>query len=242
MKRRCQWAESHPLLAAYHDEEWGVPVHDDRHWYEKLTLDGAQAGLSWLTILKRREGYRAAFCDFEVERVAKLGARDVERLMQDTGIIRNRLKILSAIENARAFMRVQEEFGSFDAFIWAEVGGRPCAAACGEVSRRGAHCRVGRALEEAQEARLHVRGSTIVYRSCRPRAGERSPPDCWRAPVIDRMAKAPADTRPVTAKKAPTKEPLAKKAPVAKAPAKKAPVAKAPAAKKAPAKKGVRRG
>src|SRR4051795_11752070 len=91
-QKRCFWAEGDPLLAAYHDEEWGVPVHDDRHWYEKMVLDGAQAGLSWLTILKKREGYRAAFASFHPERVARFGPRDVERLMGDAGIVRNRLK------------------------------------------------------------------------------------------------------------------------------------------------------
>ncbi|MET0340675.1 MAG: DNA-3-methyladenine glycosylase I [Polyangiales bacterium] len=205
---RCQWAQGHPLLATYHDEEWGVPVHDDRHWYEKLTLDGAQAGLSWLTILKRREGYRAAFCNFEVERVAKLGARDVERLMQDPGIIRNRLKVLSAIENARAFMRVQEEFGSFDAFIWAEVGGRPLHGSM----RLGGLVEARTELSDALSKKLKKRGfsfvgSTIVYAFMQA-AGlvNDHRPECWRAKAIDRLGKvggAPlAKKRAATRKKA----------------------------------------
>ena len=112
---------SDPLLSAYHDEEWGVPVHDDRRWYEKIVLDGAQAGLSWLIILRKREGYRSAFHNFDPERVAKYTARDVERLMKDPGIVRNRLKIESAVKNARGFLAIQKEFGSFDDYIWGFV-------------------------------------------------------------------------------------------------------------------------
>src|SRR4029078_8921004 len=109
--RRCGWAEGHPLLASYHDEEWGVPIHDDHHWYEKLLLDGAQAGLSWLAILKKREAEREAFCDFDPARVARFGTRDVERLLKNPGIVRNRLKIASAITNDRAFLKVHGEHG-----------------------------------------------------------------------------------------------------------------------------------
>jgi DNA-3-methyladenine glycosylase I len=132
--RRCFWAESDPLLAAYHDAEWGVPIHDDRHWYEKLLLDGAQAGLSWLTILRKREGYRAAFRGFDPAAVARFTERDVTRLMGDPGIVRNRLKIRSAIANARAFLKIQAEHGSFDAWIWGFVGGQPIR---GNVRGRG---------------------------------------------------------------------------------------------------------
>src|SRR5450432_4706106 len=106
-RRRCFWAESDPLLAAYHDDEWGAPIHDDRRWYEKLLLDGAQAGLSWLTILRKREGYRRAFAGFDPTRVAEFTEVDVERLMLDASIVRNRAKIRSAISNARAFVRLQ---------------------------------------------------------------------------------------------------------------------------------------
>src|SRR5439155_6091925 len=122
---RVDWSAGHPLLLAYHDEEWGVPVHDDRCWYEKIVLDGAQAGLSWLTILKKREAYREAFADFDPAVVARYGKREAERLMRNEGIVRNRLKIQSAIGNARAFMALQEEEGSFDAYIWRHVEGRP---------------------------------------------------------------------------------------------------------------------
>jgi DNA-3-methyladenine glycosylase I len=120
---RCAWVGQDPLYIAYHDEEWGVPVHDDRLLFEFLVLEGAQAGLSWLTILRKREGYRRAFAGFDPAKVADFGEADVERLLGDSGIVRNRLKIDSAIGNARAFLRVQEEFGSFDAYVWPFVGG-----------------------------------------------------------------------------------------------------------------------
>jgi DNA-3-methyladenine glycosylase I len=120
---RCTWVGQEPLYQTYHDEEWGVPVHDDRLLFEFLVLEGAQAGLSWLTILRKREGYREAFAGFHPEVVASFGPADVERLVADPGIVRNRLKIQSAIDNARAFLRVQEEFGSFDAYVWGFVDG-----------------------------------------------------------------------------------------------------------------------
>jgi DNA-3-methyladenine glycosylase I len=121
---RCGWARNE-LSIRYHDEEWGVPVHDDRRWFEFITLEGAQAGLSWDTILRKREAYRRAFKDFEPGRVAKFADRDVKRLLADAGIVRNRLKIDSTIGNAKAFIAVQKEFGSFDDYIWRFVGGRP---------------------------------------------------------------------------------------------------------------------
>jgi DNA-3-methyladenine glycosylase I len=124
--RRCSWA-SDPLVVAYHDTEWGVPVHDDRRHYEFLVLEAAQAGLSWLTVLRRRDGYREAFHDFDPEAVARLGPADVEELLANPGIIRNRRKIESAVANARAFLDVQREHGSFDAYVWSFVGGVPVA-------------------------------------------------------------------------------------------------------------------
>ena len=120
---RCAWVGSEPLYVSYHDEEWGVQVHDDRLLFEFLVLEGAQAGLSWLTILRKREGYRRAFAGLEPAAVAAFGPADVERLLADSGIVRNRLKIGAAIDNARAFLQVQEEFGSFDAYVWGFVGG-----------------------------------------------------------------------------------------------------------------------
>jgi DNA-3-methyladenine glycosylase I len=116
--RRCPWAGDDPAMLAYHDDEWGVPVHDDRTLFELLVLEGAQAGLSWSTILHKREGYRAAFAQFDAARVARFGARDVERLMNDAGIVRNRLKIESTIDNARAILTVSREQGSFNHYVW----------------------------------------------------------------------------------------------------------------------------
>jgi DNA-3-methyladenine glycosylase I len=115
---RCGWCGTDPLYVKYHDEEWGKPVYDDRTLFEFLVLEGAQAGLSWITILRRREGYRKAFADFDPEKVALFTEADVERLMQDTGIIRNRLKIQSTIRNAQIFLELQKEFGSFSDYIW----------------------------------------------------------------------------------------------------------------------------
>jgi len=123
-KQRCGWAEA-PLLDAYHDTEWGVPVRDDRKLFEHIVLDGAQAGLSWLTILKKRDAYRKAFDDFVIERVARYTPARVERLLANPGIVRNRLKIESAVKNARATLAVQEEFGSLDVYLWGFVEGRP---------------------------------------------------------------------------------------------------------------------
>jgi DNA-3-methyladenine glycosylase I len=121
---RCAWA-SNELAIRYHDEEWGVPSHDDRHLFEFLILEGAQAGLSWDTILQKRENYRVAFDGFDPQRIAEYDARKVRGLLSDAGIVRNRLKIASAVKNAKAFLRIQEEAGSFDAYIWQFVGGLP---------------------------------------------------------------------------------------------------------------------
>jgi DNA-3-methyladenine glycosylase I len=122
---RCEWAGTDPDMVAYHDTEWGVPVHDDPTHFEFLILEGAQAGLSWSTILKRRGGYRKAFAGFDPAKVARFTPAKVEKLLTDTGIIRNRAKVESAVRNARAFLDVAEEFGSFDTYIWGFVGGRP---------------------------------------------------------------------------------------------------------------------
>ena len=123
---RCEWApEGDPAYLAYHDEEWGVPVHDDRRLFEMLTLEGAQAGLSWATILHKRDGYREAFAGFDPAKVARFNPRKVERLLQDPSIVRNRLKVESTVANARATIVVQEEVGSLDAYLWSFVGGAP---------------------------------------------------------------------------------------------------------------------
>ena len=124
-RHRCVWPGDDPLYRAYHDNEWGVPLHDDRRLFEFLVLEGAQAGLSWITILRKRENYRAAFDDFDAKRIAAYGANKIESLLLDAGIVRNRLKVSSAVVNAQKFLNVQDEFGSFDRFIWQFVGGEP---------------------------------------------------------------------------------------------------------------------
>jgi DNA-3-methyladenine glycosylase I len=153
-----------PLLSTYHDDEWGVPVHDDRRWYEKIVLDGAQAGLSWLTILKKREAYREAFHGFDPARVARYTARDVERLMKNAGIVRNRSKIESAIKNARAFLEIQAERGSFDAYIWEFVDNATLHNQFKLQNQVPAKTAVSDALSKALKKRgFTFVGSTIVY-------------------------------------------------------------------------------
>jgi DNA-3-methyladenine glycosylase I len=126
VKKRCGWAgESNPLMLEYHDREWGVPVHDDVKHFEFLVLEGAQAGLSWSIVLNKREGYRRAFSEFDPNRVARYTEKRIQKMLVDSGIIRNRQKIESAVRNARAFLAVQEEFGSFDGYAWRFVGGQP---------------------------------------------------------------------------------------------------------------------
>jgi DNA-3-methyladenine glycosylase I len=125
MIKRCAWADSTPLMTRYHDTEWGVPVHDDGMLFELLTLEGAQAGLSWTTILNKRAGYRSAFANFDVRKVARFDRGKIAALMANPGIVRNRLKIESTISNAHAFIAVQQEFGSFDDYLWRFVGGSP---------------------------------------------------------------------------------------------------------------------
>lgn len=124
-KQRCWWCGEDPLYCAYHDREWGVAVHDDRKMFEMLILEGFQAGLSWITILRKRENFRKAFKNFDARKMARFGKTDIARLMQDAGIIRNRLKIEGAVTNAKCFLDVQQEFGSFDRYIWGFTGNRP---------------------------------------------------------------------------------------------------------------------
>lgn len=163
-RTRCAWLLDDPLMLAYHDEEWGVPEHDDRALYEKLILDGAQAGLSWRTILRRREGYRAAFRGFEPEVIAGWGEREMERLRQDARIIRNRAKIRAAIQNARAFLRVQEEFGSFDAYLWGFVQGRTIVNRWRSLDQIPATSKESEALSKDLKQRgFGFVGPTIIY-------------------------------------------------------------------------------
>src|SRR6185369_12559409 len=163
-KVRCWWCGEDPLMIAYHDHEWGVPVYDDRVLFEFLTLEGAQAGLSWLTILRKREAYRAAFADFDVERVARFTQPRVERLMADPGIVRNKLKLESAVKNARAFLKVQEEFGSFSDYQWQFVGGAPLQNRPGSKHEVPARTELSDALSKDLKKRgFNFVGSTIIY-------------------------------------------------------------------------------
>ena len=151
-------------MEAYHDTEWGVPQHDDRRHFEFLILEGAQAGLSWRTVLRRREGYRRAFAEFDPEKVARFTPARVEKLLADPGIIRNRLKVNAAVGNARAFLRIQEEFGSFDAFVWPFVGGAPVVNACRTLAQIPALTPASEALSRELIARgFRFVGPTIVY-------------------------------------------------------------------------------
>lgn len=161
--RRCAWAKN-PRLIRYHDEEWGRPVHDDRTLFEFLILEGAQAGLSWDTILSRRESYREAFDGFDPEKVARYGPEKIQELLANPGIIRNRLKIASAIANAKAFLAVQREFGSFDAYLWGFVGGSPRINAWRGPSEVPATTPESDRLSKDLKARgFSFVGSTICY-------------------------------------------------------------------------------
>jgi DNA-3-methyladenine glycosylase I len=161
---RCGWCGTDPLYVAYHDGEWGVPSHDDRHLFEMLVLEGAQAGLSWSTILKKRENYRRAFAGFDPEGVARLAPRDVERLMGDAGIVRNRLKIEGAVKSARAYLAVQKEFGSFDRYVWSLVEGKPIQNRWRDVTQVPARTAHSDALsKDLQRRGFTFVGSTIMY-------------------------------------------------------------------------------
>lgn len=164
MKSRCEWASNIKLLADYHDAEWGVPVHDDRKLFEMLTLEGAQAGLNWLTILKKRQGYLKAFKNFDLQKVRKLKKTDVTRLMKDEGIVRNRLKIESVISNAEAILEVQKEFGSFDSYIWSFVKGKTIATRRNQLNRIPATTPESDEMSKALKKRgFRFVGSTICY-------------------------------------------------------------------------------
>ncbi len=162
--RRCAWAATGALESIYHDEEWGVPQHDDRRLFEFLILEGAQAGLSWSLILRRRDAYRKAFAQFDPQRVARYGAREQARLLQDDGIVRNRLKIESAVRNARAFLQVQEAFGSFDAYLWRFVEGKPLQNTWRSPKEVPARTAISDALsKDLQHHGFNFVGSTIMY-------------------------------------------------------------------------------
>jgi DNA-3-methyladenine glycosylase I len=163
-KTRCGWCGTDALYVAYHDHEWGVPVHDDRKLFEFLVLEGAQAGLSWITILRKREAYRRAFAGFDPKRVARFDARKIQSLLKDPGIVRNRLKVASAVKNARAFLAVQEEFGSFDRYQWQFVDGRPLQNRCKSLRDIPARTAVSDAFSKDLKRRgFTFVGSTIIY-------------------------------------------------------------------------------
>ena len=161
---RCAWCGSDPLYVSYHDREWGVPVHDDPRLFEFLVLEGAQAGLSWITILRKREAYRRAFSGFDPEKVARFDAKRVARLLADVGIVRNRLKIESAVKNARAFLAIRDELGSFDAYQWRFVDGRPVKNRWRKLAEIPARTPVSDAFSKDLKQRgFSFVGSTIIY-------------------------------------------------------------------------------
>ena len=161
---RCPWAGSDPLYVAYHDAEWGVPSRDDRHLFEMLILEGAQAGLSWITVLRKRESYRRAFAGFDPEKVSRFSARDAERLLADPGIVRNRLKVASAVGNAKAFLALQREAGSFAEWLWGFVDGRPVQNAFREMREVPAKTALAeRISKELLRRGFRFVGPTIVY-------------------------------------------------------------------------------
>lgn len=160
---RCAWAQA-PEMIAYHDTEWGVPVHDDTRLFEKITLDGAQAGLNWLTILKKREGYHEAFAGFDPAKVARFTPAKVEKLLQNPAIIRNRLKVESAVNNAKAVLRVRKEFGSFDQFVWSFVDGTPIVNRWRESKELPARTEVSERMSKALlKQGFRFVGPTICY-------------------------------------------------------------------------------
>ena len=164
MKTRCAWSSTDPIYVEYHDTEWGVPLHDDRMLFEFLILEGAQAGLSWLTILKKRQNYRKAFQNFDAKKIARYDAQKFNRLMQDPGIIRNRLKIASTIENAKAFLKMQKEFGSFDRFIWQFTGGKTIRNSWKTLKEVPAKTKESDAMSKELKRRgFGFVGSTICY-------------------------------------------------------------------------------
>jgi DNA-3-methyladenine glycosylase I len=164
MQKRCAWCGDDPLYITYHDEDWGVPVHDDRKLFEMLILEGAQAGLSWLTILKKRQNYRNAFDDFDVEKVARYSQIELDRLLADPGIIRNRLKIESAIKNARGVLAAIEEFGTLDSFLWRYVDGIPQQNAWTSITELPARTKASDMMSKDLKRRgFNFVGPTICY-------------------------------------------------------------------------------
>jgi DNA-3-methyladenine glycosylase I len=161
---RCEWAGTDPLYVRYHDVEWGVPAHADRHLFEMFILEGAQAGLSWITILRRRQSYRRAFDDFDLEKVARYDGQRIDELLQDPGIVRNRLKVESTVSNAQAFLEVIEEHGSLDAYLWAFVDSQPIVNRWKSIGEVPAETDESRAMSTALRKRgFRFAGPTICY-------------------------------------------------------------------------------
>ncbi len=189
---RCGWSLSTPKYISYHDHEWGVPVHDDRTLFEFLVLEGAQAGLSWRTILEKRENYRKAFDRFDPKKVARYDQRRIARLLADPGIVRNRLKVGSAIGNAKAFLEVQEEFGSFDRYVWGFVNGTPVQNAWKTLKHIPPRTEVSDALsKDLRQRGFRFVGSTIVYAHMQATGMVNDHVvDCFRHPELGGRARA----------------------------------------------------
>lgn len=190
MIKRCTWCGSDPSYLVYHDAEWGVPVYDDRHLFEMLILEGAQAGLSWLTILKKRGNYRRAFHQFDPERIARYDEQDVNRLLQDGGIVRNRLKIEAAIKNARGFLQIVEEYGSLSHYLWRFVSGQPIVNAWQELKEIPAQTPESQLMSKALKKRgFNFVGPTICYAFMQAVGMVNDhTTDCFRYPEIKQIA------------------------------------------------------
>ena len=190
--KRCHWVGAEPIYVEYHDREWGVPLHDDRKLFEFLVLEAAQAGLSWITILRKRENYRAAFAAFDPEAVARFNRRSVARLLSDAGIVRNRQKVEAAIANARAFLAVQEEFGSFDRYVWRFVDGAPIQGRWRTTRDVPAKTRESEALSKDLVARgFKFVGPTICYAHMQATGMVNDHQlDCFRCAPVRKLARA----------------------------------------------------
>ncbi|HEY8399805.1 MAG TPA: DNA-3-methyladenine glycosylase I [Cytophagaceae bacterium] len=188
-KIRCPWCLGFDEYIKYHDEEWGVPVHDDNKHFEFLILEGAQAGLSWSTILKKREGYRKAFANFDPGKVAKFTDEKIEKLLLDPGIVRNRLKVYSAVNNAKRFLEVQKEFGTFDAYIWSFVGGKPIVNRRKTLAEIPAKTKESDALSKDLIKRgFKFVGSTVIYAHMQACGLVNDHlVDCWRYKEVNKL-------------------------------------------------------
>ena len=198
--KRCDWVGSEPIYHEYHDTEWGVPLHDDRKLFEFLVLEAAQAGLSWITVLRKRENYRRAFADFDPEAVARFNQRSVERLLGNDGIVRNRQKIEAAIGNARAFLAVQQEFGSFDRYVWRFVGGKPIQGRWKTTRSVPAKTAESEAMSKDLVARgFRFVGPTICYAHMQATGMVNDHQlDCFRCAPVRKMASAGSRRRRTT--------------------------------------------